>query len=227
MAILDPFAGLPSVPPAQVIHPPYNAICSITDGETPCGTGFLVRPTVVLTARHVLVDAGVLSAAERPAADLSIRFSGRDTIIHPIDAADFVANPADHRPDNDLALLILGQTVNVAPLHCLATSDPKLDQLKAAAGEAARLVSVPGYPGLAFTGLRSHSGRLAAFTDTLVDYAVNTESGHSGSPVIARLNGQTVVIGVHVLEPSDDMTTLANRGVRYTHAAQNWISNHA
>ncbi len=164
----------------------------------PVGSGFLVRPRLLLTNRHVL--GPLTSGAEVIGADMArvvFRFEWGTTEREP---PVRVAAVAAVHPELDLALLAL----DAEPVP----RRPELDFATEPAGEGDAVVAL-GYPGDdaenpvfvsplfgdRFGVLRASPGEVLEVAAAVLHHDCTTLRGSSGSPVLSMASGR--VVGVH------------------------------
>lgn len=200
---------------ASVIGPRDSRIQEIATGRFPWNTivylcrdfgnglcagcsGALVAPDRVLTAAHCLFSL------KRRAAPRSIRVcpGRRDRATLPFGA---IASSRYYVPrafrdgpgrlDADWGVIVLPRPFpglkRFLPLR--PETDPELERRRARG-----LIMVAGYPSDRPLGtLWRHAERLIRFDRRRLYYTVDTCPGHSGSPVIAGMNGRPGIVGVH------------------------------
>ena len=190
---------------------PYNTIC-LLEAPSATGTGFqhrgtgtLIAPQVVLTAKHVLMHVTPpceLSASDMtgppvsrmrvtPGADLS----GPARLRRPANPASQVAPAARFRADPrlDYGVIILPRPF---------TRPNQFMMLQPRGTEnTATLLTIAGYPCDKPTGtMWGHSDRIAltGVGPNSLRYRIDTCPGHSGSPIwLLGNNGIRLLLGVH------------------------------
>ena len=174
------------------------------------GTGTLIAPQVVLTAKHVLMNVnpprcrvGRSSGARfprirvTPGADLS---AGTERLRRPAMPTSIVADSSRFRvhPNLDYGVIILPRPFRRPSRFMMlqARSAPR----------TATLLTIAGYPCDKRTGtMWGHSGRipLTGVTSTHLFYTIDTCPGHSGSPIwLLGNDGIRLLLGVHTSGPS-------------------------
>jgi V8-like Glu-specific endopeptidase len=209
-AIVGPTDGRTRVLNATVF--PYAAVCHVQrdfgDGRLSGCSGFLVSPTVVLTAGH-----GVFSLPRRlltgHGSARRIRITpGRNGQAKPPFGSQwairwYAHRRFVHRRDVmfDVGLIVLPQPFvglrSVFPL--VALDDDALQRVR-----ANRILHIAGFPSDKPPGtMWEHAERLDRVGPRALYYSVDTCPGHSGSPVWVRRGRATQVdaIGIHVAGP--------------------------
>lgn len=204
---------------------PFSTICLLEGfvrgrGWRPLGTGTLIAPQVVLTAKHVLMQLRPISNACRRVRRIGPRRSrirvspgaGRSvdgrTIVRPATPQSIIATSARFRthPDLDFGVIILPS----------AFSRPQRFMMLQPRGapNTATLLTIAGYPCDKPGGsMWGHSDRipLTGVTATHLSYTIDTCAGHSGSPIWLLGNNQIrLLLGIHTNGPSrcvNDPTT--------------------
>lgn len=183
----------------------------IDRARKPVGTGFVVRPNLVATNRHVAVR---LVVGRQVAPDATIRFG--DLVDGAADAVRIVAVAGVH-PTADVAVLGLARAAPRPPL-VLSAKRPSLE----------RPVATIGYPfpdrernPLFVDDLfppplgvqRAAPGDIEGVVGGSIWHDCSTLGGNSGSPVVARDTGE--VVGVHF----DGSFLVTNKAVPATELA--------
>lgn len=179
------------------------------------GTGFLVSPTWVLTAAHVLDAGGVAPVIGINFADGS--FTSADILPYP----PWRSAPAI---GNDIVLL---RARSPAPAGAfvftpLAVEDAWLAALKGARNG----VHVAGYPASTGGSLEAAAGPVVSWSSSIIQHDVDTTQGQSGGPLFYAAPAATYVIGVHGHGDIGDVARpgVHNRAARLTQAAVSWIT---
>lgn len=199
--------------PSSLLHP-MNTICFLEitrpDGSLiGTGTGTLIAPQVVLTAKHVLMNVnpprGTVARAVgpwfprirvTPGADLSAR---TERLRRPAAPANMVASSTRFRahPNLDYGVIILPHAFRRPNQFMML--QPRSDT------RTATLLTIAGYPCDKRTGtMWGHSGRipLTGVTPSHLFYTIDTCPGHSGSPVwLLGNNNIRLLLGVHTSGP--------------------------
>jgi glutamyl endopeptidase len=191
---------------------PFNTICFLEryvpgQGWRPGGTGTLIAPQVVLTAKHVLMRLGRVQRPCRLVRRVGpwrprIRVSpgaGRSPdgrrIIRPATPQSIIANSARFRvhPRLDFGVIILPRPFRQPNRFMMLQARGKL--------RTATLLTIAGYPCDKLTGsMWGHSERipLTGVTNTHLFYTIDTCPGHSGSPIwLLGNNDIRLLLGVH------------------------------
>jgi V8-like Glu-specific endopeptidase len=205
---------------------PMNTICMLNirsrSGKSYLGSGTLITPQVVLTARHNIYRRKdeIVQVRVTPGADLT---AGTVRLQRPADppsilAPVMVGGRRMYRWHNtlDYGVIILPQAFR-RPTRFMVLQ-PR-SQLR-----TATLLTLAGYPCDKPRGtMWGHSRhlRLRNVTDTLLTYDIDTCPGHSGSPIWLRGNPLPgsredirLLLGVHFkgVDPANPTTRCANTG---------------
>jgi glutamyl endopeptidase len=195
---------------------PYNTICLIEDPSAANGSGTLIAPQVVLTAKHCLAGFGPQTIT--PGADYSSTNAADRTAATPGSQVAPTSGFKLH-PTLDIGLAILPRPFTSPTRYMML--QPRGDI------NTATLLTIAGYPNLGSppsTGLGwawAHSNRLQVtdVTPTHLTYTIDTSVGQSGSPLwLLGNDGNRLLLGVHVQGGS-----VKNTGVRITCAVIDWI----
>jgi glutamyl endopeptidase len=198
---------------------PFNAICYIEidpgGGYQPWGSGNLIAPRVVITAGHVLREAGTSALRVTPGAardSAQPRMRGTGTPNSQVATPSSFRTPTDFRPVSatDYGIIILPRSF---------TTPTRFMPLQArAASRSAVTATIAGFPGdfnLVQPGtMWRHSDGIetVATTDGLLRHRIDTKPGNSGSPLwILGSGASRIQIGVHV-----GLSGTRNVGVRIT-----------
>jgi glutamyl endopeptidase len=190
---------------------PYSTICllEILDQWGQClgtGTGTLIAPQVVLTAKHLLMDVepprcissrciGQLRSQIRvtPGADLSAKNSER--LKRPATPASIIAPGTQFRvdPNFDYGVIILP--------YAFRSMKQRMMLQPRSSENIATLLTIAGYPcDKEFGTMWGHSSRieLKNITTTHLFYDIDTCPGHSGSPIWLLGNNEIrLLLGIH------------------------------
>lgn len=186
---------------------PYSTICFLEavtpTGRRPRGTGTLIAPRVVLTARHVLDGVGRMRIT--PGADFcaSTRRSVASPGFQEIAAAQF-------RPHSslDFGIIILPQAFRLPNHRGGPRPSPYPFMMLQPRGDlnTRTLLTIAGYPCDKPLGtMWGHSNRIpiSGVTSTHLRYMIDTCPGHSGSPIwLLGNNGIRLLLGVHTNGPA-------------------------
>ncbi len=225
---------------------PYAAICAIhveghkrTNGEAVLsrGTGFLISPTRVVTAGHVLDDVDFRSetGVVIPQCTATNERLGRHPIA-PTAVTYFRDWQHSYRYEDDLAVVKLpGPGVVIGEYLTLeAASDADIRRAP---------VEIAGYPTCvgadcengvndlpdAFRGrvMYAHNQKIAYLSPTQIYSEIDTWAGQSGAPMLAIALGNDKVIGVHCRgarqSHPDAHAKTHNSTLRLTTERINWI----
>ena len=188
---------------------PFNTICFleiVTAAGQGTGTGTLIAPQVVLTAKHNLMQ---LPAHPRCRSARALGQVRRQVTITP--GADLTAGSPNHRrpaapasmtvtgsafrvsPDLDFGVIILPRPFQ-RPRQFMSLQPRKKQQL-------ATTMTVAGYPcdkRLGTMWAHSEPVELRHISPTHLEYTLDTCPGHSGSPLwILGGRGERILVGVH------------------------------
>ncbi len=202
----------------------------VRDGASSfCGTGWLVRPDLVVTNRHIV--AGLRDDLAQGLISLKIDFFGEQgnpaTCAFPVTAVEWFV-PHHDEPNLDLAFVRIdraaGPAVDVKPLELAPSDDLEV-------GDAVCTIGFPAIPGqtydadnfrLAFGGVfgvkRLSPGRVSGITG-FVRHNCTTLGGSSGSPILDLETAR--VVAFNVGEDIDANLALPARVVRQ-HLAANF-----
>jgi glutamyl endopeptidase len=200
----------------RVLHtnrPPYSAVCQIErdfgDGRLSGCSGFLVTPTVVLTAahcvfsrpRHLLLNRGAPARIRvTPGRNGASAAFGSQWAARWYAHRRFVAQ-GDVMFDVGIIVLPRPFSANPGALPLVAMTEASLQEVR-----AHRLLHIAGYPGDKPRGtMWGHAERLDRVGPRALYYSVDTCPGHSGSPVwvqSTRAPGGVKAIGIHVAGPA-------------------------
>jgi V8-like Glu-specific endopeptidase len=203
---------------------PFNGICYLELRQHgtfgPWGTGNLVAPRVVLTAGHVLREAGslpmrVTPGAARDAARPSDRSAGRPQ-SQEVRSSRF-RTPTQYVPCSatDFGIIVLPRAFagpnRFMPLQARAASRSAIQ---------ATIAGFPGDRNSAQPGTmwrHSEGIETVATTDGLLRHRIDTCPGSSGSPIWLLGAGMTrIQIGVHIGGAGCDAVGTRNIGARIT-----------
>lgn len=222
-AVMGPRDDRFHIPARSAPHPgtlrfPYNTICLLemtsSTGDRFTGTGTLIAPRVVLTAKHCLMDFGAGSGPPRcrpgratapwlrgirvtPGLGGVRSHGGR--LVRPAAPQSILAGPSNFRAMRDL-------DVGVIVLPRAFTRPSRFMMLQPRGDvRTATLLTIAGYPCDKPLGtMWGHSGRipLRSVGRTHLTYTIDTCPGHSGSPIWLLGNaGIRLLLGVHTSGP--------------------------
>lgn len=200
---------------------PTNTVCFIETSAQTSGTGALIAPQVVLTAKHVLKRLGFRSCGVggpvetfhdwvrvTPAADFS---AARPALKAPFGQHVATAHMLRADPQLDYGIIILPKPVPRINrfMRLQARTTPR----------TATKLTIAGYPCDKPRGtMWGHSGSilLTDISPTHLRYKIDTCPGHSGSPIwLLGNNDIRLVLGVHTAGsagcPNDPVTGRCQR----------------
>jgi glutamyl endopeptidase len=226
-AVIGPTDDRFHIPARDAPHPgtrrfPYNTICLLemtaSNGDKFTGTGTLITPRVVVTAKHCLMNfphgSGPPSCRRGRARAPwftgvrvtpgigGLRSDGR-RLDRPAAPQSILAGPSRFRALDDLDL---GVIVLPRPFTALSRGPMRFMMLQPrGATRTATLLTVAGFPcDKPFGTMWGHSGRIplrSVLRDHLT-YTIDTCPGHSGSPVwLLGNDGIRLLLGVHTSGP--------------------------
>lgn len=211
------------IPARRAPHPgtlrfPYATICLLEmtsrSGNRFTGTGTLIAPRVVVTAKHCLMDFAAGSAPPRcrPGHATAPWFTGirvtpglggirpdGQRLVRPASPQSILASPRNFRalPDLDLGVIVLPRPFSRPSQFMML--QPRGDV------RTATLLTIAGFPCDKPLGtMWGHSGRipLRSVGRTHLTYTIDTCPGHSGSPIWLLGNqGIRLLLGVHTSGP--------------------------
>jgi glutamyl endopeptidase len=187
---------------------PYTTICLLErvispTARRPRGSGTLIAPRVVLTARHVL--SGVQRLRVTPGADFCA--ASRRTVATPAFQEAASAQFRLH-PTLDFGIIILPAAFRLPNHRGGPRPSPYPFMMLQPRGDAntATLLTIAGYPCDKPLGtMWGHSNRipLTGVSATHLRYTIDTCPGHSGSPIwLLGNNGIRLLLGVHTSGPA-------------------------
>ncbi len=180
---------------AETHSDPFGKICLLNfltpntpSGSIAVGTGWLIAPTVVITAGHCVYDGnwssgmtvfpGVNDSEGNPVFAKAVR----------LEAVEGWTN--SHADNCDFGAIFLDRPLDVGSFEFSEFSDADLGQM---------VVNVAGYPtDKPNRSMWMHSGRMLDPDDSFLHYRMDTHGGQSGCPVILWEDGNDfTVIGIH------------------------------
>jgi len=186
---------------------PYSTICFLeavtATARRPRGTGTLIAPRVVLTARHVLDGVGRMRVT--PGADFCA--TTRRTVATPAFQEAAAAQFRRH-PSLDFGIIILPRAFRLPNHRRGPRPSPYPFMMLQPRGDlnTATLLTIAGYPCDKPLGtMWGHSNRipLRGVSATHLSYSIDTCPGHSGSPIWLLGNrGIRLLLGGHTNGPA-------------------------
>lgn len=224
---------------------PFQMICSIEHDVggvfTPVGTGFLVGPSTVVTAAHVLFDAGAALDPPRVRVIPARDGDGAPPFGAFICARDkYMFHPAwkgAQKPETDCAAIHLPQRVGdiVGRFKVASFANARLE---------GRMINIAGYPAdVGIPGqfaperrqLWHHANQLSALQPKRIFYSTDTSPGQSGAPAYlwpdpGGEQGAHTVVGVHAYGSEESPDGRSNSATRISDEIaamiQGWIVAH-
>lgn len=192
---------------------PFNTICLLegvsSTGQEKWGTGTLIAPRVVLTARHVLLYRPPDAPAGTPCGS-STTTNGPLASITVTPGADFSAAPARQRTARPISITASSANIfvdthldyGIIILPRAFTSPNRFMLLQSrSVVNTQTLLTIAGYPCDKQRGtLWGHSERIpvGGVSATHLRYTIDTCPGHSGSPIwLLGDRGVRILLGVH------------------------------
>ena len=204
---------------------PHSSICklrvTLSNGRTLAGTGFFIAPNRLLTAAHMVVKPGGVSATSievLPGMTNDRSTFGSFTVAG---AGQFRPHPSyvHDRPEHDLAVVVLRD--DQRPPH--GQVFPLAELRESPEGG----IIVCGYAAEEVSSSRQHLDvdTLRGLQPESFTYALQTRRGTSGSPVFCSVGGDIQVVGVHSgslpsTHPDHDHE---NTGCRLTEEKLRWL----
>ncbi len=212
---------------------PYRCICklrstfsTIVEDGTGDGTGVLVAPNVVLTAAHVIHHPTLglantievvpgLNRTDLPFGSMistNYRYPGKWT--------------EKFDQEFDFGLVVLSQSIgnNIGYVGYAAVPDDKFGEISP--------VTIVGYPNdlpskkdpLAGMIQYEHMDNIMNVTPVIIEYNIDTAGGQSGSPILALINGEIYIVGIHNNGTNENYGRNENSGTRIIPKVMDWIN---
>ncbi len=177
---------------------PYNAIVRlliIVNKVQYLGTGFMIKPGVMLTAGHNIYDHDAQKYSDE------VYVLGKDGTRYKVYDAVIPEEFKTYRVGKyDWAVTKVAVLPGVT-VPCLGYLNMDASDVPDPVGNAAE---VAGYPvevrGVTTQDMYTETGNITAYdrTDKLLNYTIDTSGGNSGSPVIVYKDTVPYAIGIHV-----------------------------
>lgn len=188
---------------------PYNAIVRLlidVDGVEYRGTGFMVKPDVMLTAGHNIYDHDAKKFCDK--IDVVDKNGDLYQVYDYRIAPQFQSDSAD-KYDWAVAKVAVkpGETPHYMKFRRMDEStSPKVTGTD---GEVA------GFPvevrDVETADMYTETGKITSYVEAekLLNYSIDSSGGNSGSPLIYRIDGTPYAIGIHVSGDSSGNTARA------------------
>ncbi len=222
----------------KAVFYPYTAICQLRMKfprviKPLGGTGFLVKPRLILTAGHNILhpDYGfademkVIIAGKAGSSKHRLPsfppFKGDDTLKV---SDEWLSNPVHGKP-YDYGFIILPEsydnkmgTFGLEPLELLLPRYRELASVTIAGYPCDR----QNYPEINCDNLYKTEGKITEIEETMIHYRLDTLPCMSGSPIFYIVGNKAVAIGIH----TKANLPASNKGVSLTPAVIKDINNH-
>ena len=188
---------------------PYNAIVRLlidVDGVEYRGTGFMVKPNVMLTAGHNIYDHDANKYCDR------VYVVDRNGDLYQVYDAQIASQfKSDSSDKYDWAVA----KVSVKPGETAHYMNFKRMDESISPNVTGRDGEIAGFPmevrAVTTEDMYTEMGKITSYVEAekLLNYSIDTSGGNSGSPLIYYIDGTPYAIGIHVSGNSSGNTARA------------------